>query len=136
MDEFQKEKENLKIIIEKYKEAMQDYELRLKAIPRIYINNPIMMQNFTEIYTEKLKLMEKSINKPFFARIDFARDEEKMVEKFYIGKVGVMDEENNNIVIDWRAPVSSMYYDSNIGRVSYIAPEGICTGELLLKRQL
>jgi DNA helicase-2/ATP-dependent DNA helicase PcrA len=135
MDEFQKEKENLKIIIEKYKEAMQDYELRLKAIPRIYINNPIMMQNFTEIYTEKLKLMEKSINKPFFARIDFARDGEKMVEKFYIGKVGVMDEENNNIVIDWRAPVSSMYYDSNIGRASYIAPEGICTGELLLKRQ-
>lgn len=135
MNEFQKEKENLKIIIEKYKEAMQDYELRLKAIPRIYINNPIMMQNFTEIYTEKLKLMEKSINKPFFARIDFARDGEKMVEKFYIGKVGVMDEENNNIVIDWRAPVSSMYYDSNIGRASYIAPEGICTGELLLKRQ-
>lgn len=135
MDEFQKEKENLKIIIEKYKEAMQDYELRLKAIPRIYINNPIMMQNFTEIYTEKLKLMEKSINKPFFARIDFARDGEKMVEKFYIGKVGVIDEENNNIVIDWRAPVSSMYYDSNIGRASYIAPEGICTGELLLKRQ-
>lgn len=135
MDEFQKEKENLKIIIEKYKEAMQDYELRLKAIPRIYINNPIMMQNFTEIYTEKLKLMEKSINKPFFARIDFARDGEKMVEKFYIGKVGVIDEENNNIVIDWRAPVSSMYYDSNIGRASYMAPEGICTGELLLKRQ-
>lgn len=135
MNEFQKEKENLKNIIEKYKEAMQDYELRLKAIPRIYINNPIMMQNFTEIYTEKLKLMEKSINKPFFARIDFARDGEKMVEKFYIGKVGVMDEENNNIVIDWRAPVSSMYYDSNIGRASYIAPEGICTGELLLKRQ-
>ena len=28
-----------------------------------------------------------------------------------------------------------MYYDSNIGDVSYKAPEGTCTGKLLLKRQ-
>lgn len=28
-----------------------------------------------------------------------------------------------------------MYYDSNIGDASYKAPEGICTGKLLLKRQ-
>ena len=43
--------------------------------------------------------------------------------------------ENNHITIDWRAPISSIYYDSNIGRTSYQAPEGICTGELLVKRQ-
>ena len=46
-----------------------------------------------------------------------------------------MDEDNNSITIDWRAPVSSMYYDSNLGRASYQAPEGTCTGELLVKRQ-
>ena len=77
----------------------------------------------------------KKHNKPYFARLDFARDGEESVERLYIGKVGVMDEDNNNITIDWRAPISSMYYDSNIGRASYEAPEGTCTGELLLKRQ-
>ena len=133
--EFQKEKENLQEIIEKYREIMQYYNLRLEAIPRIYMNNPTMMNNSIEMYTEKISLMEKSINKPYFARLDFARDGETKVETLYIGKVGVMDEENNNITIDWRAPVSSMYYDSNIGRASYEAPEGTCTGELLLKRQ-
>lgn len=79
--------------------------------------------------------MNKTSLKPYFARIDFARDGEKDVEKLYIGKVGVMDEENNSITIDWRAPISSMYYDSNVGKASYEAPEGICTGEILIKRQ-
>lgn len=132
---FKKEKENLKNIIEKYEEVMEYYKLRLEAIPKLYSTSPIMIDNFTKMYSAKIKLMEKSINKPYFARIDFERDGEEKIEKLYIGKVGVMDEENNNITIDWRAPVSSMYYDSNIGRASYIAPEGICTGNLLLKRQ-
>ena len=67
--------------------------------------------------------------------MDFKRDGEADIEELYIGKVGVIDEKNDNIIIDWRAPVSSMYYDSNIGDASYKAPEGICTGKLLLKRQ-
>ena len=94
-----------------------------------------MIENLTEIYLEKIRLMEKSLNKPYFARLDFKRDGESDIEELYIGKVGVIDEKNNNIIIDWRAPVSSMYYDSNIGDASYKAPEGICTGKLLLKRQ-
>lgn len=134
-DDFQKEEENLKQIIKKYNEIMEYYDLRIEAIPKIYKNNPIMIENFIEMYSEKLRLMEKSIKKPYFARLDFARDGEEKVEQLYIGKVGVMDEENNSITVDWRAPISSMYYDSNLGRASYQAPEGICTGELLVKRQ-
>ena len=133
--EFLKEKEILQEIIEKYKDIMEYYGLRIEAIPKIYMNNELMIKNAIEMYSEKLRLMEKSIDKPYFARLDFARDGETKLEKLYIGKVGVMDEDNNNIVIDWRAPISSMYYDSNIGRASYIAPEGTCTGELMLKRQ-
>ena len=133
--EFQKEKENLKNIIEKYEDVIEYYNQRIEAIPRIYMNNEVMIKNSIEMYSEKLRLMKKSVNKPYFARLDFARDGEAKPEQLYIGKVGVIDEDNNNITIDWRAPVSSMYYDSNIGRASYKAPEGICTGELLLKRQ-
>ena len=133
--EFQKEKENLKNIIEEYEKIMEYYNQRIDVIPRIYMNNPTMIKNSIEMYSEKIRLMEKSVDKPYFARLDFARDGEEKIEQLYIGKVGVMDEDNNNITIDWRAPVSSMYYDSNIGIASYKAPEGICTGELLLKRQ-
>ena len=133
--EFQQEKETLHNVLEKYEDIMQFYNSRIDAIPQIYKDDTTMINNSIEMYSEKLRLMKRSIDKPYFARLDFSRYGEEKVEKLYIGKVGVMDEDNNNITIDWRAPISSMYYDSNIGRASYKAPEGTCTGELLLKRQ-
>ena len=94
-----------------------------------------MIESLINMYDDKMRLIYKNMDKPYFARIDFKRDNEKNLEKIYIGKVGVTDEENNIVTVDWRAPISSIYYDSNIGRTKYIAPEGICEGELLLKRQ-
>lgn len=133
--EFKKEEEKLNHILIKYDEVMKYYKNRINSIFTTYANNQTMIENLTEIYLEKIRLMEKSLNKPYFARLDFKRDGESDIEELYIGKVGVIDEKNNNIIIDWRAPVSSMYYDSNIGDASYKAPEEICTGKLLLKRQ-
>ena len=133
--EFKKEEEKLNHILMKYDEVMKYYKNRINSIFTTYANNQTMIENLTEIYLEKIRLMEKSLNKPYFARLDFKRDGESDIEELYIGKVGVIDEKNNNIIIDWRAPVSSMYYDSNIGDASYKAPEGTCTGKLLLKRQ-
>lgn len=133
--EFKKEEEKLNHILIKYDEVMEYYKNRINSIFTTYANNQTMIENLTEIYLEKIRLMEKSLNKPYFARLDFKRNGESDIEELYIGKVGVIDEKNNNIIIDWRAPVSSMYYDSNIGDASYKAPEGICTGKLLLKRQ-
>lgn len=134
-EDFSEEAEKLQEIIAKFNEVMEYYNLRLDAIPKIYKDNPLMIATFIELYSRKISLMKRTIKKPYFARIDFARDGEKNVEKLYIGKVGVMDEDNNNITIDWRAPISSMYYDSNLGRTSYKAPEGTCTGKMLVKRQ-
>lgn len=133
--DFKKEEEKLNHILIKYDEVMKYYKNRINSIFTTYANNQTMIENLTEIYLEKIRLMEKSLNKPYFARLDFKRNGESDIEELYIGKVGVIDEKNNNIIIDWRAPVSSMYYDSNIGDASYKAPEGICTGKLLLKRQ-
>lgn len=133
--DFKKEEEKLNHILIKYDEVMKYYKNRINSIFTTYANNQTMIENLTEIYLEKIRLMEKSLNKPYFARLDFKRDGESDIEELYIGKVGVIDEKNDNIIIDWRAPVSSMYYDSNIGDASYKAPEGTCTGKLLLKRQ-
>ena len=135
ISEFELEKEKLKEVVEKFKETIKYYELRAQAVPKLYKDNELMIENFINMYDEKMQKMFKTINSPYFARIDFKRENENIAEKIYIGKVGTVDEENNIITVDWRAPISSIYYDSNIGKTLYIAPEGICKGELLLKRQ-
>ena len=71
---------------------------------------------------------------PYFGSITFEDDESK--KKIYIGMTHVEDEENDvYLVHDWRAPISSMFYDFEIGKAHYLAPGGIVEGEITNKRQ-
>ncbi len=75
-----------------------------------------------------------ALKKPFFGRIDYrelgmeVRDGEEEEEKkqfsLYIGKNGVSKSSTEIIIVDWRAPVSSVYYDSDVGESSYLSPFG------------
>jgi len=84
---------------------------------------------------ERVKL-QKLIQSPYFGRIDLAFSENSNVDVFYIGIYGFSDSESyDNIIFDWRAPVSSIFYDFEIGPAYYKAPDGVIEGALNLKRQ-
>ena len=82
----------------------------------------------------KIKNLENAKQTPYFARIDFKAEEEENKEKIYVGKTNIFDDESNVAVADWRAPISSLYYDGQLGKANYTCPEGIIEGELKLKR--
>ena len=46
-----------------------------------------------------------------------------------------MDDDNNIVVTDWRAPISSLYYDYEIGPCGFMSPEGAVNGNMTLKYQ-
>ncbi len=72
---------------------------------------------------------------PFFARVDFAEAGESDPERIVIGLHSVKDGQGGLLVHDWRAPVSSLYYDAMPGPASYDSPSGRIDGRLALKRQ-
>ncbi|GKU27446.1 DNA helicase [Clostridium folliculivorans] len=78
---------------------------------------------------------ERIVESPYFGRIDFLENGEEREEKFYIGISNLTDDNYDFLVYDWRAPVSSMFYDYEIGEAMFECPEGIVEGELTLKRQ-
>ena len=85
--------------------------------------------------SKRIKMLERQLNSPYFSRIDF-REDNYDTESFYIGIYGFRKEDTGEILIyDWRAPVSSMFYDYEPGRAQYKSPSGYIEGELLLKRQ-
>jgi DNA helicase-2/ATP-dependent DNA helicase PcrA len=102
--------------------------------------------------------LEKMALSPYFARIDFSPVElsgtaaggeanslsgqantsfrPRNPIQVYIGISSLRDSETGQyLVYDWRAPVSGMFYDCELGPASYVAPSGVVSGELLLKRQ-
>lgn len=84
--------------------------------------------------------MRLAQSEPHFGRIDFAERGSDRPVPLYIGKVGVENTANREpLVIDWRAPVASLFYNpiaGEEGAAEYEAPEGIISGTLHLKRNL
>lgn len=84
----------------------------------------------------KLKNLFAARSKPYFARVDFQEKDKPDREKLYIGKMALIREENQElIIVDWRAPVANLYYEERLGDAHYYSPEGDIVGQLLLKRQ-
>ncbi|WP_026694539.1 RNA polymerase recycling motor HelD [Peribacillus kribbensis] len=85
---------------------------------------------------ETLKKLARLENTPYFGRIDFKEEIEPQTDEIYIGIASLLDEaEENFLIYDWRAPISSMYYDYPPGPASYETMDGRIEGELELKRQ-
>ena len=71
---------------------------------------------------------------PYFGSITF--DDGDGPNKIYIGMTYVEDEEKDIYYVhDWRAPISSMFYDYEVGPAKYISPGGTIEGEITNKRQ-
>lgn len=88
-----------------------------------------------DITHKNLKKYSEAYVQPYFGRIDF-REYKRDVETFYVGKFGLGDLENGDEkVIDWRAPIADLYYSGTEGDAYYVAPMGIISGELKLKRK-
>lgn len=119
--------------LEKYDEVIEDSKLKLKNLRKLYAHNYDAMLDEKERLEHDIEVIEKAKNSPYFARIDF--ESKNHFEKCYIGKKGVIDYDHNIITVDWRAPIASLYYDSNVGSCQYEAPEGMIQGQLKLKRQ-
>lgn len=84
----------------------------------------------------KIKNLNTAQSKPYFARIDFAENGSSKTEKLYIGKMSLArDEDQEIIIVDWRAPIANLYYEGRLGQSTYVCPDGNIEGQLLLKRQ-
>ena len=90
-----------------------------------------------ESVINKHKRLTKILAIPYFGRIDFLeRKENSKVMPTYIGIHTFYDPESRATLIhDWRAPVSSMFYDHELGEAGYRSPSGEIKGEISLKRQ-
>ena len=89
-------------------------------------------KSFTDDQANRYRRM---LMNPFFARVDFVEEGGEGPEKIVIGLYSLKDEKGDLLVHDWRAPVSSLYYDSLPGPAAYESPSGLIRGEMTLKRQ-
>lgn len=91
-------------------------------------------QNAWQHATKQLSTLQRLNKRPYFARIDFQEQNEKP-ETIYIGLGSFADKNDQFLIYDWRAPISSIYYDGKLGSVTYYAPDGEQEVLMTKKRQ-
>ena len=75
--------------------------------------------------------LEKVKHSPFFGKIAIQEDTD---ENYYIGLQNIK-QGTNLYVVDWRAPICSLYYYSNLGKAHYTVNAKEIATNLTLKRQ-
>ncbi|AIQ17885.1 helicase [Paenibacillus sp. FSL H7-0357] len=85
--------------------------------------------------SKALKKYKKLVVSPYFGRIDFSETPDGEVEKIYLGIGSLMEDNGTFLIYDWRAPISSLYYDGAPGPAAYDTPGGLVSGTMELKRQ-
>jgi len=86
--------------------------------------------------SKRLSTLRRMQEVPYFGRIDFIEDGSLTQEQFYIGISSLSDKNTEDFLIyDWRAPVSSVYYDYQPGPAKYATPGGTIQGTLEKKWQ-
>jgi len=99
-------------------------------------NELVINKSIINSLSQKLKDVDKSLVKPYFARVDFIENGNSNLQNLYIGKISLMrDNDQELIIIDWRAPIATLYYEGRLGKASFESPEGEVAGEIKLKRQ-
>lgn len=92
-------------------------------------------ENSWQHAADRLSTLQRLEKRPYFARIDFQEKAGQAAETIYIGLASFSDTPDHFLIYDWRAPISSIYYDGELGPVSYQTPDGKETVDVKLKRQ-
>ncbi|HBG5842485.1 TPA: AAA family ATPase [Clostridioides difficile] len=92
------------------------------------------IDNYGDFMVKVRDKINKIKDSPYFTRIDFRLKDMDDESKYYIGRFA-FDYEDELIILDWRSPIASMFYDYEIGKAGYDAPIGWVDGEITRKRQ-
>ncbi len=90
--------------------------------------------NLTNHRIDSIRKYKQTINSPYFAKLLFKETLDDEEIPIYIGITTVQDN-SQFYVFDWRAPISSMFYNYEIGKAQYESPNRKVEGEIISKMQ-
>lgn len=108
-------------------------EVPQKQYHMMNIGSEVKESQYAATYQRVMEL-SKMYYLPYFGMISFCEKGETQQESYYIGKRG-LTQDGDPLVLDWRAPAASLFYQQHLGEMSFRAPSGEIWVDLLIRRQ-
>ncbi len=112
LERIEKRQEGLS---EQLKEMLENFDPNDKDAQALWNNTEAMYH----ASNRELLRGVKARKKPYFGRIDFKSEGISEPEAYYVGRVGISEDGVEPLVIDWRAPIASVYYENALGTCTY-----------------
>ena len=123
-------------IVEYRKKYLEEYRDDEDKVVDYFDHEKYVKEEAYRIIDKRLKELTTLKESPYFGKITFTEENEG-AEDLYIGRFGLTPESTYEpVIVDWRAPVSSLFYKGTLGDSSYVSPEGEIKANLLGRRQL
>ncbi|WP_123053287.1 UvrD-helicase domain-containing protein [Clostridium sp. JN-1] len=134
LSSIEKRKKIADYILDLRKKNLEEYKDDEDKIIEYFDHEAFAKEEVFKMMDKKLKQLTVLKESPYFGKVDF---KDKFGENtIYIGRFGLNKEgEEEPIVVDWRAPISSVFYAGKLGEVSYEAPMGKVKANVTAKRQ-
>jgi len=118
------------------KQYLHEHQSSLDDADMVAADQSINRMAFTgEAAVARKRKLLKLLQSPYFGRIDFG-PQGGAKSPVYIGVHSFWDEQQRqSLIYDWRAPISSLFYDYELGQAAYLTPSGSVAGTIALKRQ-
>ena len=132
---IEKRKEITKYILEYRKKVIEDYRDDEDMVIEYFDHEIYVKEEAFKTIDRRLKELTQLKISPYFGRIDFS-EEDYGINKMYIGRFGVTPENTYEpLIVDWRAPIASLFYTGALGEAFYEAPKEKIQVNILAKRQ-
>ncbi|GAB6149505.1 ATP-dependent DNA helicase [Clostridium novyi A str. BKT29909] len=131
-----KRKELSEHLVDARKQAVEEYKDDEDKLIEFFDHERFVAEESFKAIDRRFKELTILQPSPYFGKVNFKEKEFDDNEDIYIGRFGVTDEAAYEpIVVDWRAPVASLFYAGKLGDATYKAPMGDVDVDILGKRQ-
>ena len=132
---IEKRKNISEYILEYRKKYIEEYRDDEDKLIEYFDHERYIKEESYTMIDKKLGEFVKLKESPYFGKVNFIDD--GYSEEFYIGRYGLIPEGSYDpIIVDWRAPISSLFYKGIVGKTSYKSPNGEIPVDILSRRQL
>ena len=113
---YEKEYEERHAQVQKLFRAMNSGDVEL-------YNQLMTVSSLEKQAADSLRKNRAALERPYFGRIDYLDKNLEKNQIVYIGKNGVFQNKTDVLIADWRAPISTVYYENELGEGEYQLPD-------------
>lgn len=132
---IEKRKNLADYIIDYRKKYIEEYRDDEDKLIEYFDHEKYVKEESYRTIDKRLGELVKLKTSPYFGKVNFIDD--GYSEELYIGRYGLTPEESYEpVIVDWRAPIASLFYKGMVGETTYDSPVGKVPVDILSRRQL